>query len=114
MFQAWGYVLQKIALDFFIAFGVVFGACMLAGIGAVLTLQPPGLTMKNLAENIKIWAVVVAIGGSIDPVRYIEFHLSQGEINPAIKQVLYIIGAFMGAHIGTELIKWICDGGVKP
>lgn len=100
--------LAKAIQDFFVAFGVVFGAALLAGVSAVLTMQPPATTMNQLAENVKIWAVVVAIGGTIDPIRVIDFGVSAGHLSPAVKQILLIICAFLGAHSGTELIRWIC------
>jgi hypothetical protein len=103
--------LSKAIQDFFVAFGVVFGAAMLAGMSSILTMQAPGPaeTMRQLAENVKIWAVVVAIGGTIDPIRFIEHSVSEGYFSPAFKQILFILCAFLGAHSGTELIRWMCS-----
>lgn len=106
--------LGRIVLDFFIAFGVIFGAAMLAGIGSVLTLQPPKAEMLRIAANFKIWAVVIVIGGTIDPIRFIESNLLEGYISPAIKQVLHIISAVFGAYTAARLIEWICgNGGIQ-
>ncbi|MHC2181151.1 MULTISPECIES: YtrH family sporulation protein [unclassified Paenibacillus] len=103
--------LSKCLLDFFVAFGVVFGGTMLAGISAVITLEPPVYKMMSVSEQIKIWAMVAAIGGTIDPIRAIETHFHDGHISPAIQQIMYIVCAFVGAHMGTTLIQWICKGG---
>lgn len=102
--------LSKAIQDFFVAFGVVFGAAMLAGISSIVTMQPPGPaeTMRQLADNVKIWAVVVAIGGTIDPLRFIERSVTEGYFSPAAKQIFFILCAFLGAHSGTELIRWMC------
>ncbi|MEB3100542.1 YtrH family sporulation protein [Ferviditalea candida] len=108
-----GNFLTKLMFDFLVAFGVVFGGVLLGGIGAVLTLQPPTIYMQRIAENIKIWAVVAAIGGTIDPFRVIESNFLDGNLSPAIKQILYVIGAFMGAHLATKLVNWICNGGIE-
>jgi len=102
---------SKMIDQFLIAFGVVIGGCLLAGIAAVVTLKNPTHQMLTIAENIKIWAMVVAVGGSIDPIRYIESHLQRGQVSTATMQILYIISAFIGAHLGTTLIQWICKGG---
>lgn len=102
--------ITKFILHFCISFGVVLGASLLAGISAVFTMQPPSLTMKSIAENIKIWAIVAAIGGTIDPIRAIETNFLDGQINPAIKQILLIIAAFFGATSGMKLVQWICEG----
>jgi hypothetical protein len=108
-----GNFITKLSLDFLVAFGIVLGACVLAGISAVLTLQPPTLTMRTIADNIKIWAVVAAIGGTIDPFRVIESNILEGRLSPVVEQILYILSAFFGAHAGARLIQWICDGGVQ-
>jgi hypothetical protein len=108
-----GNFIATLILDFFVAFGVVFGASMLGGIGAVLSLQSPTHHMLTIAENIKIWALVAAIGGTIDPIREIESNLLGSHLSPVIKQILYILSAFLGAHTGTVLIQWITGGGLK-
>jgi hypothetical protein len=95
-------------LDFFVAFGVVLGASMLAGMAALFLWQPPQATMLDIAGRIKIWAVVVAIGGSIDPIRVIESHVAEGYLSPAVMQIAYIMFAFLGAHLASELVQWMC------
>ncbi|MBB6635918.1 YtrH family sporulation protein [Cohnella thailandensis] len=95
-------------LDFFVAFGVVLGASMLAGMASLFLWQSPQTTMLDIAARIKIWAVVVAIGGSIDPIRVIEWNVSEGYLSPAIMQIAYILFAFLGAHLAGELIQWMC------
>jgi uncharacterized membrane protein len=106
-----GQLLSKMAQDFLVAFGVVLGAALMTGIHSVLTLQSPSLDMLKIASRVKIWAVVVAIGGSIDPFRVIETNFLNGYMSPAIKQIVLMISAFIGAHLGTELIRWISGGG---
>ncbi|CAM4116478.1 YtrH family sporulation protein [Paenibacillus alkaliterrae] len=106
------YFLSKAGLDFFIAFGVVIGGSMLAGIGSVFMLLPPATTMVDTAARLKIWAIVAAIGGSIDPVRVIESNITAGHLSPAAQQICFILIAFLGAHLGTELVRLICKGAV--
>lgn len=105
-----GLILTKLINHFMISFGVVLGATLLGGIAAVLTLQPPTIHMKEIAENIKIWAVVAAVGGTIDPFRAIESNLISGQISPVVEQILVIVSAFIGAHTGTKLMEWLCTG----
>jgi len=100
----------KALLDFFIAFGIVLGGTLLAGIGAVITFQPPADTMHHIADHLKIWAVVAAIGGTIDPIRAMESHFWMGNLNLVCKQLLYIFVSFLGAHFSTELMYWMCRG----
>jgi hypothetical protein len=101
-------VLSKAALDFFIAFGVVIGGSMLAGIGSVLVYMHPASMMFVTAERLKIWAIVAAVGGTIDPIRVIESNMLEGHLSPVAQQICFIISAFLGAHLGTELVRWIC------
>lgn len=101
----------KAAFGFFIAFGVVLGGALLAGVGSVLLLTPPKIKMMQVADSLKIWALVAAVGGTIDPLRVIESHVLLGHISPAAQQIGYILFAFLGAHLGTELVMWICRSG---
>jgi hypothetical protein len=103
--------LANVIVYFCISFGVVLGGSMLSGIAAVLTLQSPAEKMLSISENIKIWAMVAAVGGTIDPIRYIESQMAEGHLNPAIKQILLIVISFVGAQMGTSLIQMICKGG---
>ncbi|WP_422657830.1 YtrH family sporulation protein [Paenibacillus sp. EC2-1] len=102
--------LSKAILDFFIAFGIVLGGAMVGGVGAVLSMQPPTTTMVEIAGRIKIWALAAAVGGTIDPMRVIESNMVVGNLSPALKQILYLVFAFLGAHMGSELVKWVCSG----
>ncbi|MFX3635054.1 MAG: YtrH family sporulation protein [Candidatus Pristimantibacillus sp.] len=104
------YYLAKAGLDFFIAFGVVMGGSMLAGIGSVFLILPPSSMMVSTASNLKIWAIVAAVGGSVDPMRVIESNIVDGNLSPAVLQIVYIGAAFLGAHMGTEMVKLICKG----
>jgi hypothetical protein len=104
------YFLSKAGMDFFIAFGVVIGGSMLAGVGAVFMLMPPATAMLDTALRLKIWAIVAAIGGSIDPVKVIESNITLGQLSPAAQQICFILFAFLGAHMGTELIRFVCKG----
>ncbi|BBI34993.1 YtrH family sporulation protein [Cohnella abietis] len=103
--------ITKAAFSFFIAFGVVLGGSLLAGIGSVFLITPPKDRMLQVADSLKIWALVAAVGGTIDPIRVIESHMSAGYFSPAVQQIGYILFAFLGAHMGTELIQWMCRSG---
>ncbi|WP_195571890.1 YtrH family sporulation protein [Paenibacillus sp. 1001270B_150601_E10] len=100
--------LSKAIIDFCIALGVVVGGSMLAGIGSVIALKSPVDTMRHIAEHLKIWAIVAAVGGTIDPLRIIETNFMLGNLPPVFKQIMLILVSFLGAHLGTELIQWIC------
>ncbi|WP_336885176.1 YtrH family sporulation protein [Caldalkalibacillus salinus] len=101
--------LVTIILDFFVAFGVLIGGCLLGGLGAIIIAQPthpPLDLMSHLADKIKIWAVVAAIGGTIDTLSAIERGFFSGSHGEVVKHLLFICSAFLGAHAGTIIIKW--------
>jgi hypothetical protein len=109
-----GIFYTKAAFCFFIGFGIVLGGALLAGMGSVFLMTPPKEKMLQVASNLKIWALVAAVGGTIDPIRVIESHVVEGNLSPAVQQIGYILFAFLGAHLGTELIQWLCrNGGVN-
>ncbi len=99
--------MATIVLDFFVAFGVIIGGALLGGLGAFVAGQQPMQTMMVLADKLKIWAVVAAIGGTVDTLSLIERNFFDGMHSEIIKQVLYIFSAFFGAYIGTTLIHWL-------
>lgn len=93
--------------NFLIAFGVVVGASLCAGLGALLNNHPPIKTMLNISSSIKIWAVAVALGGTVASFEALDKWLLKGEIRLVVKQVLYIIMALLGANVGYGFIKII-------
>ncbi|NLP27306.1 MAG: sporulation protein [Clostridia bacterium] len=97
--------ISNIIYSFFISFGVVLGACTFAGIGAVINNHPPLKTMFDLGASVKIWAVATALGGTFSSFELLEGGLFRGEVKLAIKQVLYILSALIGANFGFNLIK---------
>ncbi|MBA4541597.1 MULTISPECIES: YtrH family sporulation protein [Thermoactinomyces] len=97
-------------LDFLIALGVVLGGVILGGIGAFITDEYPMFRMVRLAEQLKIWAMVAAIGGTFDTIKNFEITIMGGQLNLAFQQLIFIISAFLGAHAGTLLVRWLIQG----
>jgi len=104
-------IYSRAAFCFFIAFGVVMGGALLAGLASVFLWTPPRVEMLKVASHLKIWALVAAVGGTIDPIRVIESNVVEGNLSLAIRQIGFILFAFLGAHMGTELIQWMCRSG---
>lgn len=100
-------LLAKVILYYFIAFGIVVGGSMMGAMGSFLVRQPPINTMVILAEQLKIWGLVGALGGTFDSFMHIERVFVEGQIYAIIKQIILIISAFAGAHTGTVFIQWI-------
>lgn len=95
---------QKIILIFFTAFGVILGASFVGSLSGILMNYPPFEIMLKLAQEIKIWAIVSAIGGTFTTIEILSLGIFEGEIRTLIKQLLFLISAFAGAHLGYLLI----------
>lgn len=101
---------NKLILVFFTALGVVLGAALLASLAALITEQPPIRIMTKVAGEIKIWAMVAAIGGTFTTIEILESGIFEGKISDALNQVFLIIGAFIGAQVGQFLISTLSGG----
>ncbi len=96
---------------FFIALGVILGGSTLGGLaGFAFNNQPPFYTLLELAEKLKIWALVTALGGTFPALKAIELGFLSGQPAEIIKQLLLIMGAFGGAHLGLLLLKYFSGG----
>ncbi|QEK13590.1 sporulation protein [Crassaminicella thermophila] len=98
---------SNLIYNFFIAFGVIIGASVFAGIAALINNHPPVRTMFHVASSIKIWAVAVALGGTFSSFRIIEQGLIKGELKSVVKQIFYIVTALIGANLGYSFVKLI-------
>ncbi|KAA0549129.1 sporulation protein [Bacillus sp. BGMRC 2118] len=93
--------------SYFIALGVILGGCILGGLGAFFIGNAPLLTMYRLAGNLKIWAIVAAIGGSFDVFYSFEQGIFQANTRGIIKQIFVICSATGGAQTGALIIYWL-------
>lgn len=93
--------------NFFIAFGVVIGGSLFAGLGGLISGEPPLRSMMNIANSIKIWGMAIALGGTFSSFAIIEKGLFEGEIKSIIKQIIYIFIALLGSNAGYIFIKLI-------
>lgn len=101
---------QKTLLIFFTSLGVVLGASITGSIAAVFAQVPPLRTMVRIADDIKIWAIVAAIGGTFSAIEILGSGLFEGEIRATVKQLLFIICSFLGASFGQWLITTLAGG----
>jgi len=104
-------ILTTLVTTFFIALGVILGGSLLGSLASFLASgQPPFYSIVELAEKLKIWALVSAMGGSFTAFRVIEIGFLSGQPAEIFKQLALIISAFGGAHFGYVLLR-TCFGG---
>lgn len=97
-------------LSFFIALGVVVGGAVIGSLATLLVPAPPLRTMQLLADRLKLWGAVAALGGTFYTIRTIETGISGGQLTVAVKQILYVVSAFSGAQLGYYLISVLSGG----
>ncbi|MEL7563648.1 MAG: YtrH family sporulation protein [Dehalobacterium sp.] len=95
---------QKLILIFFTSLGVLLGASFIGSIAAILVGYPPVEILVRIAREIKIWAIVAAIGGTFTTIEILQLGIFEGEFRALAKQLFYIISAFAGSHIGYLII----------
>jgi hypothetical protein len=93
--------------SYFIALGVILGGCIVGGLGAFFIGNPPLLSMIRLAGNLKIWAIVAAIGGSFDAFYSFEKGIFEANTRDIVKQIFLICSATGGAQTGSLIINWL-------
>lgn len=104
---------HKLVLVFFTACGVILGASILGAVGATLVREPPVTVMLRIAQEIKIWAIVAAIGGTFSTFEVFESGLFRGEITAVVRQLCYVLSSLAGAQFGYYLILNLTGGSSK-
>jgi hypothetical protein len=92
---------------YFIALGVILGGALLGGLAAFLTGQPPLTAIFRYSTDLRIWAIIAAIGGTFDTVYSFEKGLFEGGTKDIFKQFILILSALGGAQTGAKLILWL-------
>lgn len=94
----------KSLLIFFTAMGIVMGGSLVGSLAALFTGEPPFLTARKLAEEMKLWAVVAALGGTFTSIELLGSGLFTGQLRPLVKQLLFIIAGVAGAEAAKFLV----------
>lgn len=105
-----GTFFSTLILNFFIALGVVIGGSIFGSLGAILGGTPPVKTMIDTADSLKLWAMFGALGGTFTTIKEIELGFLEGQLHAVVKQIIFILSSFMGAHLGVITITWLNGG----
>lgn len=96
--------LVTLLLTFCVALGVNLGGSLMGSLGAALLYRPPLKTMLELSGELKIWALVAALGGTFGVIRTFEAGVMGKQFIDLFKQLLIIGSAFLGAQLGYLII----------
>lgn len=94
---------------FFIAFGVIIGGTIIGSIGSFLTGDAPLTAMTRIAQSLKIWAIVAAIGGTFDAIENFQKGFLDGSTMDLFKQFMFILSAMIGVKTAILLITWLTN-----
>lgn len=97
---------------FFIALGVIIGGSIIGSIGDFATGDAALVSMNRIAERLRIWGIVAAIGGTFDAIANFERGLFDGTPMDLVKQILLILSAMGGVKVGLIIIQWFSQGDV--
>jgi hypothetical protein len=81
----------------FLAFGVTAGGGLLGSLGQWLVGQA-NPDAAQIGFRIRIWAVAIAIGGTMSAFEHLERGLTQGALPQIVRDVLVLTAAYGGAQ----------------
>ena len=99
----------NLLIDFFVSMGMVLGGSLLGGLAALLFHTPPLSVMVRLSEDLKIWAMVATLGGTMDTIKVLESGFLKRDLVPVGRQITYLAVAFIGCQLGALLIRWLAS-----
>ncbi|MBC7238595.1 MAG: YtrH family sporulation protein [Chloroflexi bacterium] len=97
----------QLAEAFFLALGVVLGGSVSGYLGMALVEPHPSRSLAQIAARLKIWGMVTALGGTFATFQTLEAGILGGEVRPMIRQLLYLLASFSGAHLGYLLLRGV-------
>lgn len=100
-----GKIWRSTVPPFGLAFGVTLGGGVAGALGEWLAGRPAA-DASQVAFGIRIWAVAIAIGGTLTAFEHFERGLSQG----ALSQILREVGVLAAAYAGAQTAFWLLSG----
>ncbi|WP_029688584.1 YtrH family sporulation protein [Thermoanaerobacter sp. A7A] len=98
--------IKVFSIPFFTSMGVVIGGTLIGALSSIFTSDSPIKVINMILKDIRLWAILIGLGGSFSAIRGFEIGL-KGEFTQLIKQGLIILGAFLGSYAGFKIISFI-------
>ncbi len=95
---------------FFMALGIVLGGTFIGALGSLISGISPLKAMIRFADDLKLYAVICAIGGTFVHLRHLEGVFFQGDLSLILQQFLVLLSAFLGAQLGYWIIMVLAGG----
>jgi len=94
-----------------VAMGVIIGGSLMGALAIVITGKVSLQSTASLAGRLKLWAMVAAMGGTFGALENLETGILHWQLRLVAKQLLLILSAFAGAHLGYLIVASISEGG---
>lgn len=95
----------KLLSNFLVALGVTLGGTLSGAAASLLVGGHPMDRLRFLADEMRLWGILVAVSGSFEPLRGIEQGLFAGQGRVMARQILFLLVAMVGAHVGYLLLQ---------
>lgn len=91
---------------FFLALGVTLGGGLIGSMGLWLAGRGPQ-DPAQAAYRIRIWAVAIAIGGTLTALEHLEKGFFARALPALVRDGIAIAMAYLGAQAGYWLLNWL-------
>lgn len=108
--RVFGEIVKGLLLPYFTAIGVILGGSFIGGLAAVFYAESPFHRMQTLAGDVKLWAIVVVIGGTFPTLRALDSGLFGGEFIHLVRQFTLIAAGFLGSQTGYWIVMTVTGG----
>lgn len=95
----------KLLGNFLIALGVTVGGSLSGAAASLLMGGHPMDRLRYLAEEMRLWGILVALSGSFEPLRGLQQGLFGGQGRIMVRQILFLLAAMAGASLGHMLLQ---------
>ncbi len=102
----------RLLSNFLVALGVTLGGALSGAAASLLVGGHPMDRLRFLADEMRLWGILVAVSGSFEPLRGIEQGLFAGQGRVLVRHVFYLLVAMVGANLGYFLLQHLA--GRKP
>jgi hypothetical protein len=96
--------------NFLVALGVTLGGSLAGATASLLVGGHPIDRLRFLADEMRLWGILVAMSGSFEPLRELEqglFGLFAGQGRMLARQVLFLLVSMLGAHLAFLLLQHV-------
>lgn len=102
-------MIGKVIGIFMIALGVTLAGSLSGAAASLLVGGHPMDRLRFLSDEMRLWGILVAVSGSFEPLRNLEQGLFAGQLWVLMRQILFILVAMVGGHVGYVLLQQVAS-----